>query len=152
MPYLPLQRPLDQFGVLLRGAVAVAQFAVVAVAPAEDLALCGEGQRVAVRAFGRRHLLDGAVWFERQLLERRLVVGVAQTQAAVAPLATRPHRAVRGDDKRAVLARLNLQSRPETYTTLGEIQLLVYSLRQERMFGCNCYVLNVCSCINRFPL
>lgn len=52
VPYLSLQRPLDQFGVFLRGAVAVAQFAVVAIAPAEDLALGGEGQRVAVRALG----------------------------------------------------------------------------------------------------
>lgn len=120
-PYLALQRALDQLGVFLRGAVAVAQFAVVAVAPAEDLALGGEGQRVAVRALGRRHLLDGAVRLEGQLLERRLVVGVAQAQAAVAPLAARPHRAVRGDDKGAVLARFDLQSRRGAKTTLGAV-------------------------------
>lgn len=120
-PYLALQRALDQLGVFLRGAVAVAQFAVVAVAPAEDLALGGEGQRVAVRALGRRHLLDGAVRLEGQLLERRLVVGVTQAQAAVAPLAARPHRAVRGDDKGAVLARFDLQSRRGAKTTLGAV-------------------------------
>lgn len=50
--YLPLQWPLDKFGVFLRGAVPVTQFAIIAVTPAEHLALRREGQRVAIGALG----------------------------------------------------------------------------------------------------
>lgn len=85
------------------------QLAVVPVPPAEDLPLAGEGQRVAVGTFGGRHLLDGPVGFKGQLLQRGLVVGVAQAQTAVAALPAGPHRPVGGDDERAVLPRLDLQ-------------------------------------------
>lgn len=106
--YLPLQRALDEFGVLLRGAVAVTQLAVVPVPPAEDLPLRGEGQRVAVRALGGGDLLDGAVGLEGELLQRGLVVGVAQAQAAIAAFTAGPHGAIGRDHKGAVLARLDL--------------------------------------------
>lgn len=86
------------------------QFAIITVTPAEHLTLRREGQRVAVRALGRRNLLDGAVWLEGQLLKCRLVIGVAQAKAAIASLPARPDGAVGGDDKRAVLTRLDLQS------------------------------------------
>jgi len=88
------------------------QLAVVPVAPAEHLALRGEGQRVAVGALGRRHFLDGTMGFKGQLLERGLVVGVSQAQAAIASLSTGSHRAVGGDHKGAVLACLDL-GKPE---------------------------------------
>lgn len=47
--------------------------------------------------------------FEGQLLKRGLVVGVAQTQAAVASFATSPNGAVRGDDECAILTGFDLE-------------------------------------------
>ena len=85
------------------------QFAIITVTPAEHLTLRSEGQRVAIRTLGRRHLLDCAVRFKGQLLERGLVVRVPEAQAAVAALPTGPDRAVGGDHEGAVLARLDLQ-------------------------------------------
>lgn len=87
------------------------EFAIITVTPAEHLTLRREGQRVAVGAFGRRHFLDGAVGFEGQLLERRLVVGVAEAEAAVAALPAGPDGAVGGDHEGAVLTRFDLQEK-----------------------------------------
>lgn len=64
---------------------------------------------MAVRALGRGNLLDGTVRFEGQLLKCGLVVGVTQTQAAVASLSTSPDGAVGRDDERAILTGFDLE-------------------------------------------
>lgn len=98
------------------------QFAVIAIAPAEHLTLRSEGQRVAIGALGRRHLLDGTVGFEGQLLERGLVVRVPEAQAAVASLPASPDGAVGRDYKSAVLACLDLQRRGEELCVIEGLQ------------------------------
>lgn len=45
-----------------------------------------------------------------QLLERRLIVRVPKTQAAVAAFSAGPDRTIRGDYKSAILSCLNLQT------------------------------------------
>lgn len=87
----------------------MSQFAVVSVAPAEHFPFTRECQCVTVRALGRGNLFDGTVRLKGQLLQRGLVVGVTQTQAAVASFSTSPNRTVRGDDERAILTSFDLE-------------------------------------------
>ena len=79
------------------------------VSPAVDLALHRQSQRVAVRPFRRGDLLDALSRLHVDFLWRGLVVGVSQTQPAVAPLPTGADGAISVDDEGAVLARLQLK-------------------------------------------
>lgn len=58
---LPLQS-LDLFGSSLTLGVAVTQFPVVPIAPAEHLARLGQRQRMAVRTVRRHQLSDYVSW------------------------------------------------------------------------------------------
>lgn len=98
----------------------MAQLSVVAVAPAEDLALGRDCQRVPVRALRRRNFPHAAWRVQRQLLGHGLVVRVAQSESPIAALPTGPDRTVGRDRERAVLARLDLRT--------WEVKLLIRDL------------------------
>ena len=81
---------LDAARRLERLAVAVAEFAVVALAEREDAAVGGQRQRVPpARVDG--HFAHHVLRQRRDLLQRRHVVRVAQAQPTVAALAAGVH-------------------------------------------------------------
>lgn len=103
----PEQRPGNQFGLLLREAVSVAQFSVVAVAPAVDGAVLGQGEGVAVAALRAGQSLGDGV--QMDALRHRVVYGIAEPQAAVTAFAAGAQLALAAYYEGAELTRFDLE-------------------------------------------
>lgn len=97
--------PVDNF----KNSNAHLKYAQYFIQRALYLSLNSDGQSVSIRALGGGHFLHVPVWLQHQFLGHGLIVGIPQTQAAIAAFSTGFHRTISRHREGAVLACLNLE-------------------------------------------